>query len=86
MPRYSTTPDLLTPSPPGSPASAGDTECFNWLRQLVDWQDAGGGQDSSDYLASIKDDLFDEEVFVFTPKGDCVQLIPPRRPTPASIG
>jgi len=52
----------------------------------VDWQDDGGGQDSSDYLASIKDDLFDEEVFVFTPKGDCVQVIPPRRQTPASIG
>jgi RelA/SpoT family (p)ppGpp synthetase len=58
----------------GSPAAAGDTERFNWLRQLVDWQKDDGGGDSSDYLASIKEDLFDEEVFVFTPKGDVVGL------------
>ncbi|MEB3322573.1 MAG: TGS domain-containing protein, partial [Synechococcaceae cyanobacterium] len=57
----------------GSPAS-GDAERFNWLRQLVDWQRDDGGGDSSDYLASIKEDLFDEEVFVFTPKGDVVGL------------
>ncbi|KEF41744.1 MAG: (p)ppGpp synthetase [Cyanobium sp. CACIAM 14] len=57
----------------GSPA-AGDTERFNWLRQLVDWQKDDGGTDSSDFLASIKEDLFDEEVFVFTPKGDVVGL------------
>ncbi|MGB7563685.1 MAG: bifunctional (p)ppGpp synthetase/guanosine-3',5'-bis(diphosphate) 3'-pyrophosphohydrolase [Prochlorococcaceae cyanobacterium] len=57
----------------GSPA-AGDTERFNWLRQLVDWQKDDGGADSSDYLASIKEDLFDEEVFVFTPNGDVVGL------------
>ena len=59
----------------GSPAAAGaDAERFNWLRQLVDWQRDGGAEDSSDYLRSIKEDLFDEEVFVFTPKGDVVGL------------
>ena len=59
----------------GSPAAAGaDAERFNWLRQLVDWQKDGGAEDSSDYLRSIKEDLFDEEVFVFTPKGDVVGL------------
>ncbi|MEB3259946.1 MAG: bifunctional (p)ppGpp synthetase/guanosine-3',5'-bis(diphosphate) 3'-pyrophosphohydrolase [Cyanobacteriota bacterium] len=57
----------------GSPAT-GEAERFNWLRQLVDWQKDGGTEDSSDYLASIKEDLFDEEVFVFTPKGDVVGL------------
>lgn len=57
----------------GSPADS-DTERFNWLRQLVDWQKDDGGSDSSDFLASIKEDLFDEEVFVFTPKGDVVGL------------
>jgi len=56
----------------GSPA-AGDTERFNWLRQLVDWQ-KDSADDSSDYLAAIKEDLFDEEVFVFTPNGDVVGL------------
>ena len=59
----------------GSPASSGsDAERFNWLRQLVDWQQDGGNDDHNDYLASIKEDLFDEEVFVFTPKGDVVGL------------
>ena len=59
----------------GSPASSSsDAERFNWLRQLVDWQQDGGNDDHNDYLASIKEDLFDEEVFVFTPKGDVVGL------------
>jgi len=57
----------------GSPAS-GDAERFNWLRQLVDWQKEDGGEDSSDFLRSIKEDLFDEEVFVFTPSGDVLGL------------
>ncbi len=57
----------------GSPA-AGNAERFNWLRQLVDWQQEGASNDHNDYLASIKEDLFDEEVFVFTPKGDVVGL------------
>jgi len=59
----------------GSPAATGaDAERFNWLRQLVDWQKDGVGEDSGDFLRSIKEDLFDEEVFVFTPNGDVVGL------------
>ncbi|MEY3544537.1 MAG: hypothetical protein RLZZ106_1154 [Cyanobacteriota bacterium] len=59
----------------GSPAATGaDAERFNWLRQLVDWQKDGVGEDSNDFLRSIKEDLFDEEVFVFTPNGDVVGL------------
>ena len=58
----------------GSPADGDELERFNWLRQLVDWQKDGGGQDHNDYLKSIKEDLFDEEVFVFTPKGEVVGL------------
>jgi RelA/SpoT family (p)ppGpp synthetase len=59
----------------GSPAATGnDAERFNWLRQLVDWQKDGVGEDSNDFLRSIKEDLFDEEVYVFTPSGDVVGL------------
>ena len=59
----------------GSPAATGsDAERFNWLRQLVDCQKDGVGEDSGDFLRSIKEDLFDEEVFVFTPGGDVVGL------------
>tara|TARA_Y100001970_G_scaffold294330_1_gene450683 strand:+ start:10925 stop:13219 length:2295 start_codon:yes stop_codon:yes gene_type:complete len=57
----------------GSPAS-GSTERFNWLSQLVEWQQEANEKDHNDYLASIKEDLFDEEVFVITPKGDVVSL------------
>ena len=57
----------------GSPANP-DAEKFNWLRQLVEWQQEDGVNDHNDYLASIKEDLFDEEVFVFTPKGDVLGL------------
>jgi len=57
----------------GSPASS-NAEKFNWLRQLVEWQQEGNEKDHNDYLASIKEDLFDEEVFVITPKGDVVGL------------
>ena len=57
----------------GSPASS-NAERFNWLRQLVEWQQEGNERDHNDYLASIKEDLFDEEVFVITPKGDVVSL------------
>ena len=57
----------------GSPATS-NAERFNWLRQLVEWQKEGNDGDHNDYLASIKEDLFDEEVFVITPKGDVVGL------------
>ena len=41
---------------------------------MLDWQQEGGSDDHNDYLSSIKEDLFDEEVFVFTPKGDVLGL------------
>jgi GTP pyrophosphokinase len=47
-------------------------EKFTWLRQLLDWQ--SDLKDAQEYLESIKDDLFDGEVYVFTPKGDVVSL------------
>jgi GTP pyrophosphokinase len=46
---------------------------INWLRSVVDWQSqeqAGG----SDFLATVKDDLFRDRVYVFTPKGEAIDL------------
>lgn len=43
-----------------------------WLRQMVDWQ--GETQDSREFLKSLKVDLAPTEVFVFTPKGEVIQL------------
>jgi len=41
---------------------------FAWLRQLLEWQQEL--QDSREFMDSVKIELFPEEVYVFTPKGD----------------
>ncbi len=43
-----------------------------WLRQLVDWrQDLA---DATEYMEEVKIDLFSDEVFVFSPRGDVIDL------------
>ena len=44
---------------------------MTWLRQLVE---AEGEQDPAEFLESLKVDLFEDEVFVFTPKGEVKNL------------
>ena len=44
---------------------------MTWLRQLVE---AEGDQDPAEFLESLKVDLFEDEVFVFTPKGEVKNL------------
>ncbi|MGL5060694.1 MAG: RelA/SpoT family protein [Microcoleus sp.] len=51
---------------------AGDDEKFTWLRQLLEWQ--SDLKDDREYLESVKDNLFDEDIYVFTPNGDVVDL------------
>jgi len=46
-------------------------EKMTWLRQLVETE---GEQDPSEFLESLKVDLFEDEVFVFTPKGEVKNL------------
>lgn len=46
---------------------------LSWLRQqLFDWQ--ADARDSSEFLRSVTEDLFTDQVFVFTPKGDVLDL------------
>ncbi len=45
---------------------------FAWLRQLLEWQQ--NLEDPQEFLHSIKEDLFPEEVYVFTPKGDLINF------------
>ncbi|MEO6025628.1 MAG: bifunctional (p)ppGpp synthetase/guanosine-3',5'-bis(diphosphate) 3'-pyrophosphohydrolase [Candidatus Binatia bacterium] len=45
-----------------------EIERFAWLRQLLHWQQHL--EDPQEFMRSVKEDLFDEEVFAFTPKGD----------------
>jgi GTP pyrophosphokinase len=53
-------------------------EKFTWLRQLLEWQN--DLKDAQEYLESVKDNLFEDEVYVFTPKGDVVPLSPGSTP------
>ena len=47
-------------------------EQLAWLRQMVDWSDET--QDSREFLKDLKVDLDEQEVFVFTPKGEAKSL------------
>jgi len=56
-------------APTGSNA---DLKRFSWLRQIMEWQKEI--KDPDEFLEAVKVDLFEEEIFVFTPKGDVIQL------------
>jgi len=49
-----------------------DIQRFAWLRQLLEWQQ--NLQDPQEFLHTIKEDLFADEVYVFTPKGDLLNF------------
>ena len=50
---------------------AGDEDKFAWVRQLLEAQQ---DSDAGEFVHDLKMDLFDDEVFVFTPQGDVVNL------------
>jgi guanosine-3',5'-bis(diphosphate) 3'-pyrophosphohydrolase len=58
-----------------------DAQRFGWLRQLVEWQKEL--KDPAEFLEGVKVDLFQDEVYVFTPKGD-VRVFP-RGATPVDF-
>ncbi len=62
----------------GSKGPRGDDQRIAWLRQLVEWQREVS--DSTDFLSTLKVDLYSEEVYTFTPKGRVIVL--PREATP----
>ncbi|MDD6096634.1 MAG: bifunctional (p)ppGpp synthetase/guanosine-3',5'-bis(diphosphate) 3'-pyrophosphohydrolase [Firmicutes bacterium] len=49
-----------------------DEQKLAWLRQALEWQKEA--EDSVQFLETMKMDLFDNQVFVFTPKGDVMEL------------
>src|SRR6478609_10913982 len=53
-------------------AAKGDDEWLTWVRSLMDWQ--GDEQDAAEYMRTLRTDLFDDEVYVFTPKGEVKTL------------
>lgn len=56
----------------------GDVARFSWLRGLLEWQKEL--KDSSEFMNTVKVELFPEEVYVFTPNGDVKEL--PKDSTP----
>ncbi|MDX2022176.1 MAG: bifunctional (p)ppGpp synthetase/guanosine-3',5'-bis(diphosphate) 3'-pyrophosphohydrolase [Deltaproteobacteria bacterium] len=55
-----------------------DSKAFAWLAQLMEWQ--RDLKDPTEFIETVKTDLFEEEVFVFTPNGDVKAL--PKGSTP----
>ncbi len=47
-------------------------EKLKWLRQMLEWQNEI--KDTREFMETLKIDLFTDEVYVFTPKGDVVDL------------
>ena len=62
----------------GKKGPAADDQRIAWLRHLVEWQREM--QDSTDFMSTLKVDLYPEEVYLFTPKGKVIIL--PRDATP----
>ncbi len=58
-----------------------DGKAFAWLRQLMEWQ--RDLKDPTEFIETVKIDLFQDEVFVFTPKGDVKAL--PKGSTPIDL-
>ena len=56
----------------GPGTAAEEAQRFVWLRQLLEWQQ--NLPDPRDFLRSVKEDLFSDEVFVFTPNGDLLNF------------
>jgi GTP pyrophosphokinase len=56
---------------PGAPADDPDGK-LKWLRSLLDWQN--DLVDPGEFVETLKVDLFEDEVFVFTPKGEVKSL------------
>jgi GTP pyrophosphokinase len=54
-----------------SPTDA-DERQFAWLRQLLEWQQQL--KDPNEFLDTVRVDLFPDDVYVFTPRGDVIAL------------
>jgi GTP diphosphokinase / guanosine-3',5'-bis(diphosphate) 3'-diphosphatase len=58
-------------------------EMVTWIEQLRLWQSELPQQSADEFVEAVKDDLFQEQIFVFTPKGEVKDL--PRGSTPLDM-
>ena len=61
-------------------STTGDEEKFAWIRRLLEAQQES---DAQDFFKDLKTDMFADEVFVFTPRGDVINL--PAGATPIDL-
>ncbi len=54
---------------------------LDWIREAMEWQ--GGLKDGTEFLQTVKGDIYDSECLVFTPKGEVVSLV--ASPTPVDF-
>ncbi len=65
----------------GKAAGTRDAERYTWLRQIMDWQRELS--DPREFMSSLRLEMFQEEVYVFTPNGDIKEL--PEGATPVDF-
>lgn len=65
----------------GRSGSSNDEQYFRWLRQLLEWQQEV--RDPHEFIQNLKIDLYPEEVYCFTPRGEVKAL--PRGATPVDF-
>lgn len=56
----------------GKATGARDAERYTWLKQIMDWQRELS--DPREFMSSLRLEMFQEEVYVFTPNGDIKEL------------
>jgi GTP pyrophosphokinase len=54
---------------------------ISWIKQVLDWRQSA--KDAEDFMETLKIDLFEKEIIVFTPKGDPISL--PEHSTPVDF-
>jgi GTP pyrophosphokinase len=65
----------------GRVLSQRDEQYFQWLRQLLEWQQEV--RDPQEFMQNLRVELYPEEVYIFTPKGEVKSL--PRGGTPVDF-
>jgi GTP pyrophosphokinase len=77
--------DELTAAGESSPGSwrLSYREMVTWIEQLREWQRALPQRSADEFVEAVKGDIFREQIFVFTPKGEVKDL--PRGSTPLDM-
>jgi GTP diphosphokinase / guanosine-3',5'-bis(diphosphate) 3'-diphosphatase len=72
MAEYGVAAHWLYKETPKDRKADGESDKLRWLNRVLDWQQELS--DPQEYMENLKVDLFEDEVFVFTPKGEVKSL------------